>query len=80
MKIKLTIAEDKKKGIFSVTANNVEFTLLRTGDGENEYLEVFPPEFPFRKMKLRTYDVSMDLLETMIAKELAEFTIHCIEI
>jgi len=80
MKIKLTITENKKNGYFWVKANQVEFTLLRTGDGKNEYLEASPPEFPFRKIKLRTHDVSMDVLETMVAKELANFTMHCIDI
>ena len=79
MKIKLTVAE-RKSGTFWVKANEQVFELLRTGDGESEYLEVFPPDFPFRTLKLRTSDVSMDLLETMIAKELADFTTYFIDL
>jgi hypothetical protein len=78
-KIKLTVTE-RKNGTYWVIANNVDFQLLRTSDGENEYLEVFPYEFPFRAFKLKTSDVSMDLLETMIAKELYEYTQFLIDL
>jgi len=78
-KIKLNVVE-RKNGTFWVTANNTDFELLRTGDGVSEYLEVHPQEFPFRAIKLRTSDVSMDLLETLIAKELSEFTCRVIEL
>jgi len=78
-KIKLNVVE-RKNGTFWVTVNNTDFELLRTGDGVNEYLEVHPQEFPFRAIKLRTNDVSMDLLETLIAKELSEYTCHFVEL
>ena len=77
--IKLKIVE-RKNGVFWVTANNTEFQLLRTGDGVNEFLEVFPYEFPFRAIKLKTSEVPMDLLETLVAKELAEFTSQIIDL
>jgi len=78
-KIKLKIVE-RKNGIFWVTANNTNFELLRTGDGDNEYLEVFPYEFPFRPITLKNSDVSMDLLETLVAKELVDYTCHLIDL
>jgi len=77
--IKLKIVE-RKNGVFWVTANNTDFQLLRTGDGVNEFLEVFPYEFPFRAIKLKTSEVPMDLLETLVAKELAEFTSQIIDL
>ena len=77
--IKLKIIE-RKNGAYCITANDTDFQLLRTGDGINEYLEVFPDEFPFRAITLKNRDVSMDLLETLVAKELAEFTSHLIEL
>ena len=79
MKVRLQVTE-RKNGTFWVKANNVEFELLRTGDGGNEYLEVFPHDFPFRPFKLKTSDVSMDLLETLIARELQEYTQHYIHL
>jgi len=71
--LRLSVVE-RKNGTFWIVANDIDFELLRTSDGENEYLEVFPHDFPFRPIKLKTCDVSMDLLETMIAQELAEYT------
>ena len=79
MKIKLTITE-RKNGTYWIQANQHDFELLRTGDGVREFLEVFPPDFPFRKIKLKTTTVSMDLLETMIAKELHDYTMHLIDL
>jgi hypothetical protein len=78
-KIKLKIIE-RKNGEYWITANDSEFQLLRTADGINEYLEVFPHDFPFRTIKLKTNVVPMDLLETLIAKELSEFTSHLIQL
>ena len=77
--IKISIKEIRD-GIYSIKANNVEFNLLRTGDGENEYLEVFPSDFPFRAIKLMTEDVSTDLLETIIVRELLGHTSKIIDI
>ena len=77
--LKLNIVE-RKNGAFWVTANNIDFQLLRTGDGVNEYLEVFPYDFPFRAIKLKTSEIPMDLLETLVAKELVEYTSHLIDL
>ena len=72
--IKLTIIE-RKNGSYFIKTNNAEFELLRTGNGEEEFLEPFPYNFPFRpiRFKLNT-KLSLDVLETLVAKELAEYT------
>ena len=77
IKLKITPGKD---GIYHVKANKTEFDLLRTGDGENEYLEVFPYDFPFRAIKLMTSDVSMDILESMIFRELQDYTAQMIDL
>jgi hypothetical protein len=70
----------RKNGEYYVKTAKCDFFLLRTGDGEHEYLEVFPHDFPFRKLTLKSFNVPMEILETMIAKELSEYTANLIDI
>ena len=77
--IRLKITPEKD-GAYNVKVNKTEFVLLRTGDGENEYLEVFPHNFPFRAIKLKTGTVQMDLLETLVLQELVSYTSEFIDL
>ena len=77
--IRLKITPEKN-GAYNVKVNKTEFVLLRTGDGENEYLEVFPHNFPFRTIKLKTGTVQMDLLETLVLQELVSYTSEFIDL